>query len=92
MASGKTSSAARIMASKNRLSLYDRAPREIWMMNGALPRACRVAVGIRLAQVAPEQAHGLLQVVDVIRADGILAVGVGKELLGCDNHAFRFLV
>ena len=24
------------MASRNRLSLYDRAPREIWMMNGAL--------------------------------------------------------
>ena len=38
----------------------------------------RVAVGVRLAQIAPEQAHGLLQVVDVVRAHGILAVGVGK--------------
>ena len=36
MASGNTSSAVRIMASRKRLSLYPRAPRESWMMNGAL--------------------------------------------------------
>ena len=54
-----------------------RAPREIWMMNGALlGRVDRLVVRVLLAQVAAEQADGLLEVVDVVGADGVLAVGV----------------
>ena len=45
------------------------------MMNGAL--ADRGAL---------EQAHGLLGVVDVVRADGESAVGDLEELRGGDNH------
>ena len=37
-------------------------------------------------EVALEQAHGLLQVVDVVRADGVLAVGVFEQFFGCDDH------
>ena len=41
----------------------------------------------RLAvEAAAEQAHGLLQVVDVVSADGILAVGVLEQFLGGYNH------
>jgi hypothetical protein len=35
---------------------------------------------------APEQAHGLLRIVDVVRAHGVLAVGVLEELRGGDDH------
>ncbi len=38
---------------------------------------------------APEQAHGLLGIVDVVRADGVLAVGVLEELRGGDDHGKR---
>ena len=41
----------------------------------------------RLAvHVAPEQAHGLLEVVDVVGADGVLAVGVLEQFLGRNDH------
>ena len=40
---------------------------------------------------ALEQAHGLLGVVDVVRADGELAVGDLEELRGGDDHGeFNF--
>ena len=35
---------------------------------------------------AAEKAHGLFRVIDVIGADGVLAVGVFKELRGGDDH------
>ena len=41
----------------------------------------------RLAgDAALEQAHGLLGVVDVVGADGVLAVGELEELGGGDDH------
>jgi hypothetical protein len=58
-----------------RLSVYFRAPLEIWMMKGACdwmqPR---------------EEAHGLLGVVDVVSAYAVLAVGMLEELRGGDDH------
>ena len=52
------------------------------MMNGALVAGVdRVVVRLRLAQVAAEQADGLLEVVDVVGPDGVLAVGVLKQLV-----------
>ena len=53
-----------MMASSMRLSVYLRAPLEIWMMNGAFD-----------VDAALEQAHRLLGVVDIVGADGVLAVG-----------------
>ncbi len=42
----------------------------------------------RLAvHVAAEQAHGLLEVVDVVGADGVLAVGGLEEFFGGYDHA-----
>ena len=38
------------------------------------------------ADVALEEAHGLLEVVDVVGADRVFAVGVREELLGGDDH------
>ena len=56
-------------------------------MNGALLAGVdRVVVRLRLAQIAAEQADGLLQVVDVVRPDGVLAVGVLEQLLGGNDH------
>ena len=63
------------------------------MMNGALTAGLAgLVVGLRLAQVAAEQAHGLLQVVDVVRPHGILAVGVLEQFFGRDDHGIRFLL
>ena len=36
-----------------------------------------------------EQAHGLLGIIDVIRTDGVLAVGMFEELRGGDDHVRR---
>jgi hypothetical protein len=36
--------------------------------------------------VALEEAHRLLEVVDVVRADGVLAVGLLEEFFGGDDH------
>ena len=38
--------------------------------------------------IAAEEAHALFQVVDVVGADGVLAVGVLEEFLRGDNHRF----
>ena len=37
---------------------------------------------------AAEQAHGLLQVVDVVRADGILSVCGLEQLFGSNDHFY----
>ena len=42
--------------------------------------------GSLAVHVAAEQAHGLLQVVDIIGSDGILAIGRLKQLLGGNDH------
>ena len=75
MASGKISSAVRISAFEHHL---------VRVGAGALADLDderRLAV-----DAAAEQAHGLLQVVDVVRADGIFAVGQLKQFLGGDDH------
>jgi hypothetical protein len=38
------------------------------------------------AHVPLEKAHALLEIVDVVRPDGILAVGVLEKLFGVDDH------
>ena len=43
---------------------------------GALGRIDRIVVRFGLPQTPAEQADGLLQVVDVVRPDGVFAVGV----------------
>ena len=42
---------------------------------------CSLAV-----HIAAEQTHGLFQVVDIVRADGVLAVGKLEQFLGGNNH------
>ena len=42
--------------------------------------------GSLAVHVAAEQAHGLLQVIDIIGSDGILAICRLKQLLGCNDH------
>ena len=59
---------------------------------GTLGRVGRLVVRLRLAQIAAEQAHGLFEVVDVVRPHGILAVGVLKQLFRGDDHGTRWLL
>jgi hypothetical protein len=44
--------------------------------------------------IAPEQPHALLQVVDVIRANRVVAIGGFEQILGGDNHrdSLRFMI
>ena len=68
MASGKTCSAVRIMASSNRLSVYPAStPREIWIMNGAAySHIYRILVLVHFTQITTKQPDGLFQIVDVV--------------------------
>ncbi len=86
-ASGNTSSAPRITASSMRLSVYDRAPRAIWMMNGAETLSSTSASALSsLPRLRRNSPPWPAQVVDVVRADRVLAVGVGERLLGGHDH------
>ncbi len=64
-----------------------RAARNLDDERGALCRIDRFVVRVLLAQIAAEQADGLLEVVDVVGADGVFAVGLLKKLFGGDDHA-----
>jgi len=40
-----------------------------------------------LAEISPEKSDGLLQVIDIIRANGVLAVSLLKKVFGGNDHS-----
>ena len=51
----------------------------------------RVIVRFRLAQVAAEEPHRLLEIIDVVCPDGVVPVSVLKQVGGGDDHRFSLL-
>ncbi len=75
------------MASRNRLSVNERAPREIWMMNGVLfVRVDLLFVGVLQTQGAAEQTDRLFEIVDVVGADRVVAIGMLEQFFRGNDH------
>ena len=74
------------------VGVASRAAGNLQNERGALGRVDRVVVRLRLAQIATEQADRLFQVVDVVRPDGVFAVGVLKKLFRRNDHGITQLL